>query len=238
MLKVTKSRQTLRALYNGLMDMAFPELCLLCEVPLNHEEKYICHDCLYRLPKTHFLSYTDNESASLFYGKLPVVKATSGFRYVKESPIQTAIELLKYKGKKELGRVFGSVLGMPLNRGGFFNDIDVLVPVPLHPNKRRKRGYNQSEWIARGVSDVSGLPINTDTLIRIADNTTQTRKHVFERWANVTTVFTLSHPSAFEHKHVLLIDDVLTSGSTLEACGQAVLKAEGARVSFLTLAKA
>jgi len=238
MLKGTKSRQPLRTLFNELLDMVYPELCLLCEVPLSHEEKCICHDCLYHLPKTHFTSYTDNESASLFYGKLPFVKAMSGFRYLKESPLQTAMELLKYKGKKQLGHVLGTVAGMPLQRGGFFNDIDVLVPVPLHPNKLRKRGYNQSEWIARGISDVSGLPIDTHTLIRITDNTSQTRKHVFERWENVTTVFTLSHPSAFEHKHVLLIDDVLTSGSTLEACGQVVLKAEGARVSFLTLAKA
>ncbi len=234
----SKHKKPLFALYSGLLDMAFPELCLLCDMPMNHMETCICHDCLYHFPKTHYTSYTENKSAELFYGKLPFVKAMSGFNYQKESSLQTAIELLKYKGKKEVGKVLGSMVGLSLQPGGFFTDIDVLVPVPLHPNKYRKRGYNQSEWIAKGVSDVSGLPIDTKTLLRVADNKTQTRKHVFERWKNVSSVFTLNTHETFKNKHILLIDDVLTSGSTLEACGRTVLTAEGCRVSFLTLAKA
>lgn len=223
---------------NGLIDMAFPELCLLCDTPLNQDENGICHECLYHFPKTHYTSYTDNEAARLFYGKIPFEKATAGFNYHKESPVQTAMELLKYKGKKELGLVLGSMVAIPLHQGGFFNGIDMLVPVPLHPVKFRKRGYNQSEWIAKGIAEATGLPINTKNLLRVTNNKTQTRKHVFERWENVSTVFTLSHPEVFAHKHILLIDDVLTSGSTLEACGQTVLKADNCRVSFLTLAKA
>jgi ComF family protein len=237
-MKALKHKEPLFALYNGLLDMAFPELCLLCNRPLNLEETGICHDCLYHLPKTHITSYTENKSAELFYGKLPFVKAVSGFNYMKESSLQTTIEFLKYKGKKELGKVLGSMVGLSLQQGGFFNDIDLLVPVPLHPKRFKKRGYNQTEWIAKGVSDVSGLPIDTKTLLRVTDNSTQTRKHVFERWENVSSIFTLKTHETFKNKHILLIDDVLTSGSTLEACGRTVLSAAGCRVSFLTLAKA
>lgn len=228
----------LGTLVDSLLDIAYPELCLLCENPLSRDETCLCHECLYHFPRTQFNSYTNNKSAELFYGKLPFEKAVSGFTYIKESPLQTALELLKYKGHKKLGRVLGSLVGLPLQQGGFFNDIDLLVPVPLHPKKYRKRGYNQSEWIAKGISDVSGLPINTGTLLRMTDNKTQTRKQVFERWKNVSSVFTLSSGEPFTNKHILLIDDVLTSGSTLEACGRTVLSAEGSRISFLSVAKA
>ncbi len=232
------SKPFVRTALHSLLDMAYPDLCLLCEEPLNDQENRVCHNCLYLLPRVHFNSFTDNESALLFYDKLPFVKATSMFRYVKESSIQSLIEMMKYKGKKEVGQVLGAFGGMQLQQNGFFNDIDVLVPVPLHPRKQHKRGYNQSEWFAKGLSGLTGLPVDTTSLIRTKDNKTQTRKHLFERWENVSTVFYLKRPTAFEHKHILLVDDVLTSGSTLEACGHAVLKAPGCRVSFLTLAKA
>jgi ComF family protein len=148
------------------------------------------------------------------------------------------MEQLKYKGRKELGPMLAAFASMPLQRTGFFNDIDVLVPVPLHPDKERKRGYNQSLFIAKGISKTTDLPVCTAALIRLADNKTQTRKSLYDRWQNVDTLFKLADTKSLEHKHVLLVDDVLTSGSTLEACGKAVLEANGARVSFFALCRA
>jgi ComF family protein len=125
-----------------------------------------------------------------------------------------------------------------LYRDGFFDDIDLLVPVPLHRRKFRQRGYNQSDWIVRGLSDACGKPSNGQTLKRTIDNKTQTTRHLYDRWKNVASIFSLEQTEPFENKHILLVDDVLTSGSTLEACGQAVLNASGARISFFALAMA
>lgn len=222
----------------NLLYLAYPDLCLVCGTALTASEQLVCHACLYQLPKMTCDYREVNEVASLFYGKLPFEKAASGLRYLKESPIQDLMEQLKYKGQKKLGPMLGAFASMPLQRSGFFNDIDVLVPVPLHPAKERRRGYNQSAFIAEGVSKTSGLPVCSTALKRLADTKTQTRKNLYERWQNVDTLFDLSDTTRLEYKHVLLIDDVLTSGSTLEACGKAVLKAKGAKVSFFTLCRA
>jgi len=223
---------------NHLLYLAYPDLCLVCGAALNDTERLVCHECLYRLPKPDFDNPTDNEAARLFFGKLPVEKVACGLKYLKESPVQDLMEALKYRGRKDIGPVLGSFTAAPLLRTGFFNGIDLLVPVPLHPAKQKRRGYNQSEWLAKGVAQTTGLPIDTTSLKRLADNKTQTKKGLFERWQNVETLFDLADPLPFEGKHILLIDDVLTSGSTLEACGKAVLKAKNARISFFTLARA
>jgi len=225
-------------LVNDLMYLAYPDLCRICGTPLNREETLLCHNCLYQLPKIKQNSYTDNNAASHFYGKIPFVKAAAGLNYLKESSVQTVIELMKYKGVKEIGRLLGSFTGARLQQDGFFKDIDILVPVPLHPKKQQIRGYNQSEWIVKGLSDCCGLPMDTRTLKRVSDNKTQTTRHLYERWKNVASIFSLEEVALFENKHILLVDDVLTSGSTLEACGQAVLKAQGASISFFALAMA
>jgi Predicted amidophosphoribosyltransferases len=191
---------------------------------------------LYDLPKSNFKSFNTNPAADRFYGKIPFVKATAGYLYQKESNMQTVLELIKYKGEKELGERLAGFTGSILTDKGFFDDIDLLVPVPLHREKAKKRGYNQSEWIARGLSRVSNIPLNTDNLMRTTENPTQTTKSIWERWENVQGHFTLRDPKVISGKHILLVDDVLTSGSTLEACGQAILKATEARISFFALA--
>ncbi|MDP4277338.1 MAG: ComF family protein [Bacteroidota bacterium] len=221
-----------------LLYLVYPDLCLVCGTSLNRDETSLCHNCLYQLPKIYSLSYTENEAAAHFYGKLPFIKAAAGLKYIKESHVQYLMEELKYKGKKEIGRLLAGYVGTTLARNGFFDDIDLLVPVPLHPKKQKQRGYNQSEWIVKGLSDISGKPADLSTLKRVIENQTQTTRQVYDRWQNVASIFSLEKAGPFENKHILLVDDVLTSGSTLEACGKAVLKAEGARVSFFTLAMA
>lgn len=234
----TIDRTWLSARINQLLYLAYPNLCLVCEAALSETEHLVCHECLYQLPKCSPEDPAKNESARLFYGRIPVEKVACGLRYVKESPVQTLIEDLKYHGCRDLGPMLGSFAATPMFHTGFFNGIDVLVPVPLHPAKQRRRGYNQSEWLAKGVAQVTGLPVDIHSLSRLSDNKTQTRKGLFERWQNVESLFEVVCPSSFEDRHVLLIDDVLTSGSTLEACGRAILKTKGARVSFFTLARA
>lgn len=152
--------------------------------------------------------------------------------------MQRILELLKYKGEKRPGELLGSYAGARLMRNNFFEGIDLLVPVPLHWKKKKLRGYNQSEWIAKGLSKVSSIPIDCTSLARHSENETQTTRNIYERWKNVTTIFSLDNEAAFENKHILLVDDVMTSGSTMEACGQVVLEAKGSSISFFALALA
>lgn len=230
--------ERIRGIISSMMDLAWPNLCLLCERPLIKGEKHLCMNCLYEMPKTEFKSFLSNLAADRFFGKIPFEKATAGYHYQKESKVQAALELLKYKGDKELGDCLGGFIGSKLMSEGFFKNIDVIVPVPLHRSKEKKRGYNQSEWIAKGLSRVSGIPFDTANLCRIAENPTQTTKSIWERWENVQGLFSLNYPESLSGKHILLVDDVLTSGSTLTACGQAVLNATEAKVSFFALALA
>jgi ComF family protein len=190
------------------------------------------------MPKTDLSDFSQNQAALRFYGKISFEKAAAGFHYVKESPVQEVLELIKYKGLKELGQYLGSYLAGKLDNAHFFDDMDELVPVPLHRQKMKQRGYNQSEWIAKGISALTQLPVNTENLIRTSHNPSQTKKQVYERWENVASLFTLKQPAMFENKHLLLIDDVLTTGATLEACAHAIQEASGARVSFFALALA
>lgn len=228
----------LRNTMSGIMDLAWPNLCLLCGKPLINGEHRVCLDCLYELPKTAFNSFRENLAADRFYGKILFEKATTGFRYQKESKIQMALELIKYKGEKELGEDLASYIASRLLSKAFFNDLDCIVPVPLHKDKAKKRGYNQSEWIAKGLSKISGIPYDASILQRHFKNPTQTTKNIWERWENTEGIFELKNLDSFAKKHILLVDDVLTSGSTLCACGLAVQKAPACNVSFFALALA
>jgi len=221
-----------------LLYLAYPDLCHVCGISLTDEEMLICHNCLYKLPFIKFTSYTENLAAERFYGKIPFDRALAAFHYQKASHMQLILELLKYKGEKRLGEVLGSYAGARLLRNNFFDGIDLLVPVPLHSKRMKHRGYNQSEWIAKGLSKASGIPIDSNTLVRRFENETQTTRNIYDRWKNVSTIFCLDNEKAFESKNILLVDDVLTSGSTMESCGHAVLKAKGASVSFFALALA
>ena len=145
---------------------------------------------------------------------------------------------MKYGGRKDLGEVMGRFMAAELSATGFFSDVDVIVPVPLHPRKQKMRGYNQSECIARGVSAVTGIPVDTASVARMRHTETQTRKSSYERWENVDGIFCLRRADAFARKHVLIIDDVLTTGATTTACADALKEVEGVRISVLTLAVA
>lgn len=220
---------------SDLLALFFPRLCLLCGEPLVEGEKCLCLNCLYGLPRTNYHLRKQNPAEQLFLGKIQVEKATSFLHYEKGGKVQQLIYAIKYKGEKEAGFQLGRQAALALQEKGFFEGIDILLPVPLHPQRQRKRGYNQAEWIARGVASVCLLPIENEALARTRKTHTQTHKNVFDRWTNVQNIFSIKSESALKGKHMLIIDDVLTTGATIEACAGCILQIEGSRISILTL---
>ena len=223
-------------LWNDFLNLFFPRLCLLCRTPLAEGETHFCLHCLYRLPRTRYERKPGNAAEQLFLGKVPVERAFPFLRYEKGGNVQQLIHALKYKDNKELAFYLGKLAARDIQRAGACRDIDLLVPVPLHKRKKRQRSYNQSEWIALGLASVINTPLDTSGLVRIRATPTQTRKSVYDRWINVQDVFEVPHPEHFEKKHILLVDDVLTTGSTLGACACAIQHAAEARISIFSLA--
>lgn len=194
--------------------------------------------CNIDMPRTNYHTYKDNQTERMFWGRMPLARATSFFFYHKGSGFRRILHQLKYGGRKDLGEIMGRFMAAELMAADFFRDVDVIVPVPLHARKQKLRGYNQSECIARGVASVTGIPIDATSVLRKRHTETQTRKSAFERWENVDGIFVLCRPERFAGKHVLLIDDVLTTGATVTACADAFKEVEGMRISVLTLAVA
>jgi ComF family protein len=187
---------------------------------------------------TGFEKTRDNYTSNLFTGRLYIEKGCSWLFFEKESLTQKLIHQLKYRNNQALGEFLGYTMGKQLAECNWFNDIDVLVPLPLNKRKLNLRGYNQSEVICRGLSDATGLPIEEVAVMRTVYTQTQTRKSRIQRWLNVAEVFDLNESKHLEGKHALLVDDVVTTGATLDACGQVLLKVKGLKLSVLTLAVA
>lgn len=171
-------------------------------------------------------------------GRLPVKNATCLFEFEKQGRVQRLLHALKYEDQQALGEFMGKQLYESIANSSFFEDIDVIVPVPLHPNKIKQRGYNQSACFAKGISDASGIPVNTSILMRTGETSTQTKKKKFERWENVGSVFTLTDHSILQNKHVLLVDDVITTGATIEGCWQALKEVDNISLSLASIAYA
>lgn len=203
---------------SDFVDMLFPRTCLTCKGLLEKNEELICTLCRYELPKTDFHLEVDNPLARKFWGRVPVKYAFAYLRFVKTGKVQTLLHHLKYYGKQEIGELLGKWYGNELRKKEFEKEFDLILPVPLHPSKQKKRGYNQCDSIAKGLAE--GLQIDWDstTLVRKEANISQTRKDRVERWENVASIFDVSNPQKIENKHILLIDDVITTGATLEAC--------------------
>ncbi len=191
-----------------------------------------------RLPRTDLHRQRGNRVERNFWGKFPVERATSFLHYAKEGMVRELLFELKYHGGKDVGEVLGRMAAAELRSSCFFEDIDGIIPVPLHRRKEWKRGYNQSEWIAKGLSAVTGIPVHPKVVVRNRYTETQTRKGRFERWENVQDLFSCPSPEPLGGKHVLLVDDVLTTGATLVACADALREIPGIKISVFTLALA
>ena len=221
-----------------LINLMFPDVCVACGTSLQKNEHQLCLSCLNDIPKTNYHLMEDNPVEKRFWGKVPVYRATSFFFFQKGSSFQKVLHILKYKGNKEIGELLGKYAAIDLLDSPGFTSIDLIIPVPLHPKKLKSRGYNQSEWIGKGISAILNKPLDTTTLLRVRENATQTKKTVYERYENTEGIFQLSNNSVLEGKHILLVDDVLTTGSTLEACIRTLLETPGIKISVFTLAVA
>lgn len=220
----------------SLLDIFYPRLCLVCKRSLLGEEKHICAHCLLNIPRTHFHRYKENPAEQLFRGKIRIEDAAAFFLFTQNGDYRHIIHEIKYHGEKECGYMLGAIYAQELIDDHRFGNIDFIVPVPLHKKKQRKRGYNQSEWIARGMADTWGKELRTDLILRNKDNRSQTNKSLYDRWLNTRDVFISQHAETLEGKHLLLVDDVITTGATLEACGQTLIGIKNIKISMIALA--
>lgn len=220
----------------SILDLLSPRACHICGKRLAVTEEEICGVCNWHLPRTHFVENgEDNELARLFWGRFPIEKAASLFFYKPHDEPSQMIYDLKYHGKEHLGVWLGSLLAKEGKEHGFFEDIDAIIPVPISFGRKWKRGYNQSEKIARGIHEVTGIPVNTKALKRIHFSQSQTHLSASERVENVEDAFSLKRPKDIEGKHVLLIDDIITTGATITACAKELQKAGDVKFSVMSI---
>ncbi|TZF80923.1 ComF family protein [Pedobacter sp. BS3] len=228
----------MRPVFNYLNDffaLFYPQLCASCNTNLYNNETVICTSCRYRLPYTQFHSDPDNRTARQLAGRFPFEAAASFLYFHKGSRVQNLIHQLKYNSNTDVGTTLGEMYGQVLRSAEKFSTADIIVPVPLHPAKLKKRGYNQSEYFARGLASAMEIS-HANALMRLVNTQSQTRKSRYVRYENMKDIFSVRSPDILENKHVLLVDDVLTSGATVEACALKILEITGTRISIATIA--
>jgi len=225
-------------IFSNTLHLFYPHICTGCGSDLINKNSLLCFNCINDLPHTNFASYPGNPVEKVFPGRIPLKAAHSEFYFSKGQLVQHLIHLLKYKSNKEIGHYLGTMIGNTILTSGRFTNVDYLVPLPLYPDKEFKRGYNQAEVICNGIAEVTQIPVLIKNVIRQRATETQTRKHRAERWQNVDGSFCILKPQVLTGKNILLVDDVITTGATLEACGQAILKIPGTSISLAALAHA
>lgn len=223
-------------LWDDFISLLFPRLCYACGNNLMRNETLICTECYILIPRTNYHLKPDNPVSQLFWGRCNIERAAAFSFYTRESRIRKLIHQLKYKGIKEIGSELGRIYGNTLKSSEFLKEIDLIIPVPLHPSKIRQRGFNQSDLIAGGLSESTGIPVDSDLLERKTVTKTQTRKSRYDRWTNVQDIFKVTGENRLKDMHILLVDDVITTGSTIEACANELLKGENIKVSVAALA--
>lgn len=223
-------------LWTDVWELFFPRYCVVCGRRLLREERHLCLDCYCDLPRTRFHSSPGNEIEKCLWGKCSINRAGAFLFYAKGGSVRKVLYELKYYGNQDIGRYLGRCMAKELLPSGFFDGVDGIIPVPLHSKKRKARGYNQSELLAEGIAEITHIPIYKDVLVREQYTETQTHKNLFERWENVKSVFGYASEADLSSMHILLVDDVLTTGATLVACADALGKMSGLQVSVLTLA--
>lgn len=225
-------------MFNFLKDfisLFYPEVCITCGDGLADKEGFICTSCFYKLPKTDYHNHPINPLYKAFYGRAEIKTAAAYCYFTKGSMVQDLVHQVKYNGKKDLGVRLGGWYGADLKNTPPFSELDYIIPVPLHPKKFKRRGYNQSECFAEGLSTTMKVPVLPNALVRLKDTETQTNKSRFSRWENVKDVFTVGDKEQLQGKNVLIVDDIITTGATMEACIHAINGAGAASVSVASI---
>jgi len=224
----------LKEIKDSFLHVLFPHVCTGCGSDLFNTESVLCMRCMDAMPETNFENHSNNPVEKIFWGRLQLDAASAQFYFAKESLMQRLMHQFKYKRNKELGLQLGRIMGEQIKKSARF-DVDALVPLPLFPAKEKRRGYNQAAILCDGMAQAMNIPVLDKVIIRPHHTETQTKKGRIERWKNMEGKFFLTNPDVIRNKHLLLIDDVITTGATLEACGNEFLKAEGVRLSVACL---
>lgn len=227
-----------KKLVDGLVNTVYPSCCITCEKLLVEQEDLICLDCFIKISSTDFHLFKDNPISRKFYGKVPINHAMSCFPFVKKGRVQAILHHLKYRDEAGLSYMIGLWYGRKLNLGGLNETFDLVLPVPLHPKKFITRGYNQSDGFAKGLAVSLNIEWNPTILIRKKETETQTKKNRIERWLNVKGIFEITEKRLVENKNILLVDDVVTTGATLESCANSLVESKPKSISIATIAYA
>lgn len=219
-----------------LLNLFYPKICLGCQKQLLLSENQICTNCRHEIPLTNHFLTKNNEAFKKFYGKLPVEDVICFMYYHKKGIVQNLIHNLKYNGHQELGELIGDWASLNLNEKNIFSNCDYIIPVPLHKKRLKERGYNQVNTFSESISKHLNIPISNEILVRNHYTESQSKKNLATRNLNIDNIFDCIVTDDLSGKHFLLIDDVLTTGATLEACGKALLKIPNAKISILTMA--
>ena len=225
-------------IFADTLHLFYPHICTGCGSDLLDKDQMLCLKCIHDLPHTGFAPFTNNPVEKHFIGRLPLTAAHSEFYFSKGSLMQQLIHQLKYKANTGIGVYLGELMASSLLKSDRFKGIDALIPLPLFADKEQQRGYNQAAVICEGLSAILNIPTMIGNVTRERFTETQTRKHRTERWENVHESFAVKNRDALKGKHLLLVDDVVTTGATLEACGNVILMAANATLSIATLALA
>lgn len=223
-------------LIRDFTNLLYPQLCPACDAPLHNSEKEICIKCEYDLPFTDFHVHQDNPLAKQFWGRVPLHSAMALLYFQQGNKTQNLMHQIKYKNQPQVGFLLGEMIGKRLIAGAGHKDIDYIVPVPIHQKRQRARGYNQSEYIANGIAEVLKVPVKTKVLIKYKETKSQTKHERFKRFENLEDVFMVLQPNLITGKNILLVDDVITTGATLEACATIINQHQPQKLSLAAAA--
>lgn len=229
---------TVQHIVSDVIQLFYPHHCRGCGSDILQKDQLLCIRCISELPHTRFAFFPGNDIERIFFGRIPVMAAHSECYFSKGQLIQRLIHLLKYSGMPEVGSYLGEIIGRTLLQSGRFSGIDYVIPLPLYPDKEFKRGYNQAAAIGEGVSNATNIPMLDKLVCRQRPTETQTKKHRTERWQNVRGSFVVTEPSVLAGKHILLVDDVITTGASIEACAQSILDCPQTNISIASIAHA
>ena len=225
-------------MFKSIVNLFFPKVCSGCNSFLLTNENVICTVCRHDIPLTNHHLNPDNDASKKFYGRIPIQHASALFYFHKKGIVQQLIHNLKYKGHEEIGSIIGEWYAEDLSQMEFIQTVDEIIPVPLHPRKLKERGYNQVTTFGKALSSSLNLIYNDSLLNRNKYSKTQSKKNLLGRTEGIESVFDVTFTEKDHDKHFLLIDDVITTGSTLEACSRALLKIPGAKISIVCMAMA